>query len=399
MNRRFPLMTLVLTLCLLPVLIARVDAAGSSQELERKIRTEEKRLEQIEKQVAYHQRKITESRKREKGLLDELSRYDQKAAVTGQKIRVLELKEKKAEARLQELQQEIGTTRKDMERVKGLLASRLVSLYKYGNSAGLDLVLSAGNVQDALTMTYLLQRVAEQDEHFFRELAARKARLDSALSESEAQRKLLDEQRQALDQEKATYRDASKKRTLSLKKIRRREESHRKAAQELQQTQQQLEKSIRRLLAEKKRLAQARKGDRKPLVPPKRGRLAWPVNGKISSRFGTRIHPTFKTKVMHTGIDITAAQGTPVKAAAAGEVLFGGWLRGYGQIIVLDHGGDLTTVYAHLSRILVEEGQRVGAGHTIGNVGSTGVATGPHLHFEVRSNGDARDPMRYLGGR
>jgi murein DD-endopeptidase MepM/ murein hydrolase activator NlpD len=102
---------------------------------------------------------------------------------------------------------------------------------------------------------------------------------------------------------------------------------------------------------------------------------------------------------MHTGIDIAASSGTPVKAAASGEVLFAGWLRGYGQVIVLDHGGNLTTVYAHLSRISVKEGQRISAGYIIGNVGSTGVATGPHLHFEVRESGEARDPMRYLGGR
>lgn len=400
MARKVVLVTLmVLTLCLSPLLLIRADAASSSQEIERKIRTEEKRLEQIEKQVAFHQRKITETRKREKGILDELSRYDQKAAVTGQRIRVLELKEKQAESRLQELQQEIENTRKDMEEVKGLLGSRLVSLYKYGNSAGLDLVLSATNVQEAMNMTYLLRRVAEQDENFFRELEARKIRLDTALSESEHQKALLEEQRRALDNEKASYQQASKKRSQSLKKIRRQEESHKQAARELQQTQTELEKSIRRLLAAKKRLAEARQRDRAPLVPPKKGRLSWPVSGNITSRFGTRIHPTFKTKVMHTGIDIASAQGTPVKAAAAGEVLFAGWLRGYGQIIVLDHGGDLTTVYAHLSRMLVEEGQRVSAGKTIGNVGSTGVATGPHLHFEVRVNGDARDPMRYLGGR
>ncbi len=396
MVRRF--VVLLLAFALLP-LFAGSAAGATSAQIEKKIRTEEKRLERIENQVAYHRRKINENRKREKGLLDELSRYDQKAAVTVQKIRVLELKEKKSRLRLQELDTEIHATRREMERVRDLLASRLVSIYKYGNSAGLDLILSAGNVKDAMTMTYLLQRVAEQDETFFRGLEARKVRLDTAYIESERQRKLLEEQKKALEREKKNYRNASYKRNLSLKKIRQQEEKHRQAAQELQRTQKQLEQSIRRLLKEKKRLAQTRQRDRKPLVPPKGGRLAWPVNGRITSRFGTRIHPKFKTKSMHTGIDIAASTGTPVKAAAGGEVLFAGWLRGYGQIIVLDHGGNLTSVYAHLSRMQVSEGQRVSAGYIIGNVGSTGVATGPHLHFEVRANGDARDPMRYLGGR
>jgi len=100
---------------------------------------------------------------------------------------------------------------------------------------------------------------------------------------------------------------------------------------------------------------------------------------------------------MHTGLDIRAPAGTPVKAAAAGEVLFAGWLRGYGQIVILDHGGDLSTVYGHLSQIRVEEGKVVKGGEVIGNVGNTGVASGPHLHFEVRVNGEAKNPVSYLG--
>jgi len=109
-----------------------------------------------------------------------------------------------------------------------------------------------------------------------------------------------------------------------------------------------------------------------------------------------RVHPTFKTKMMHTGIDISAARGTPVRAAGPGEVLYAGWLRGYGQVIIIDHGSNLSSVYAHLSSMSVREGSAVKKGQTIGAVGSTGTATGAHLHFEVRANGDARDPMKYL---
>jgi murein DD-endopeptidase MepM/ murein hydrolase activator NlpD len=109
-----------------------------------------------------------------------------------------------------------------------------------------------------------------------------------------------------------------------------------------------------------------------------------------------RVHPTFKTKIMHTGIDIRAERGVPVRAAGPGEVLYSGWLRGYGQVVIVDHGNSLTTVYAHLSSSVVEEGMPVKEGQTIGAVGSSGTATGAHLHFEVRVNGDARDPLAYL---
>lgn len=109
-----------------------------------------------------------------------------------------------------------------------------------------------------------------------------------------------------------------------------------------------------------------------------------------------RIHPRFKTKRQHTGIDIASPHGSPVTTAGAGEVIFAGWMRGYGQVIIIDHGSGYATVYAHMSKILVDDGAAVKKGALIGRVGQTGVATGPHLHFEVRVKGVARDPLNYL---
>ncbi|MBQ6910165.1 MAG: M23 family metallopeptidase, partial [Synergistaceae bacterium] len=116
------------------------------------------------------------------------------------------------------------------------------------------------------------------------------------------------------------------------------------------------------------------------------------------SKFGNRVHPMFKTKSNHSGIDIAAPSGTPVKAAASGEVLYVGWMRGYGQVIILDHGRNITTVYAHLSSTRVSDGQVIKAGSVIGGVGKTGNATGYHLHFEVRVNGKIQNPLSYLKG-
>ena len=108
------------------------------------------------------------------------------------------------------------------------------------------------------------------------------------------------------------------------------------------------------------------------------------------------MHPVFKTKIKHSGIDIAASTGSPIAAASAGEVLFAGSMRGYGKVVILDHGGDLTTVYGHMSTISCSENQKIAKGAIIGKVGMTGIATGPHLHFEVRVNGNTVDPMGYL---
>lgn len=122
----------------------------------------------------------------------------------------------------------------------------------------------------------------------------------------------------------------------------------------------------------------------------------FPADGPISSRFGRRLHPIFHTWRMHTGVDIGAGYGAPVRAAAAGQVVVAGEISGYGNAIVVDHGNGLATLYGHLSRFGVRQGQRVGAGDTIGAVGNTGNSTGPHLHFEVRVNGTPVDPLPYL---
>ena len=123
---------------------------------------------------------------------------------------------------------------------------------------------------------------------------------------------------------------------------------------------------------------------------PSSAGLIWPCDGVVVSGFGMRWGR------MHEGIDIGCAYGTPNRAAASGTVIYAGWLGGYGNLVVVDHGNGLSTAYAHASSILVGVGQAVSQGQTVSLVGSTGNSSGPHLHFEVRVNGTAVDPLGYL---
>jgi murein DD-endopeptidase MepM/ murein hydrolase activator NlpD len=123
---------------------------------------------------------------------------------------------------------------------------------------------------------------------------------------------------------------------------------------------------------------------------------SWPLVGRLSSGFGSRVHPIFGTRRMHTGLDIGGTAGEPIYAAKAGTVIFAGWRGGYGNAVVIDHGGGFSTLYAHQSQTGVSVGQEVALGDVVGYVGSTGWSTGPHLHYELRLNGSPIDPLPYL---
>ncbi len=143
--------------------------------------------------------------------------------------------------------------------------------------------------------------------------------------------------------------------------------------------------SIKKLIAERAKAAGAAPGS-----------LLRPVPGWISSGFGPRVHPIYGYSLMHNGVDMNGGMGQKIIAAAAGTVFFAEVKGGYGNSIMIDHGGGMVTLYAHQSRFAVSNGQKVNAGQVIGYVGTSGVSTGPHLHFEVRINGNPVDPAKYF---
>ena len=130
-----------------------------------------------------------------------------------------------------------------------------------------------------------------------------------------------------------------------------------------------------------------------------RGRLPWPTEGRIIAGFGAQVHPRFGTRTFRNGVDIEAAEGREVAAVYAGHVVYTGWFKGYGNLIILDHGGEYYTLYAHIAEIEVKEGDDVRQGQRIGTVGDTGSLAGPRLYFEVRYQGKPQDPAEWLRQR
>jgi septal ring factor EnvC (AmiA/AmiB activator) len=130
-----------------------------------------------------------------------------------------------------------------------------------------------------------------------------------------------------------------------------------------------------------------------------RGQLPWPTEGRVVAGFGRQVHPRFGTETFRRGVDIEAEEGASIRAVYAGTVLYRGWLKGYGNLIILDHGAGYYTLYAHASEFLVGEGDRVKAGQGVARVGETGSLEGPRLYFEVRYQGRPEDPEQWLRRR
>lgn len=266
-----------------------------------------------------------------------------------------------------------------------VLHKRIRDVYENGNVSYVEVLFGAKDFNDFTSRLELLKRIIGQDM--------------ALIEKVKAERQLIIEKKAQLEQDKAailTYKEqaATKRNTVDAKRIERQnmldnvlteQDAAERAYAELEQTSRNIERMIQQMQNPASR-AQARAS----------GALMWPFEAEITSPFGWRVHPVFGTQKFHTGIDIAADYGDPIKAADSGVVIHSDWLGGYGKAIILDHGNGLQTLYAHNSELLVYNGQTVRKGQTITRAGSTGYSTGPHLHFEVRRNGTPTDPMGYL---
>jgi septal ring factor EnvC (AmiA/AmiB activator) len=209
--------------------------------------------------------------------------------------------------------------------------------------------------------------------------------------------------RRAADAERAAIEAQAERRRRLLADARADRTTHERLAAELAEAARRLERLVRALA----RRPPPRKAVARPAAPRppavglgrERGRLPWPTEGRVVAGFGREVHPRFGTEVLRSGIVIEAPEGAAIRAVAPGTVAYRGWLRGYGNLIVLDHGNGYHTLYAHASEVLVEEGDQVTAGELIGRVGESGSVEGPRLHFELRHQSRAEDPRDWLRRR
>ena len=250
----------------------------------------------------------------------------------------------------------------------------------------LDLLLSSDNISDFLDRIYYQNLIIQSDKKKMQSLKAEAQNIALLKRRLEYEKYQISGLIKTIDRENASIQTTINQNKSMIEKIQKDKRAYEKSERELKKQSDRLTSLIS-------------KSTKNSGVVVGNGFLL-PVHGRVTSPYGWRTHPIFKSRIFHTGIDYGVPYGTPIKAANAGKVIYSGWYGGYGKVVILDHGSctgqPTTTLYAHMSQQKVSVGQNVTRGQTIGLVGTTGYATGPHLHFEVRINGKPQNPNNYL---
>ena len=299
-------------------------------------------------------------------------------------------------------ERQLAEAQKRLEGRESVFYKRVRDIYINGRLSYLDVVIGSKDFSDFANRLEVLKRIIDSDITLINEIKKERAEIEAHKQKLEADRAKLVELEKAALAKQAEIEQKKAERNVVLQKAQNDRATAMQAIEELNASSAQVsamlkERQAARAAAAAAATAQSSGGQgASDNWVQGTGQLGWPVSGEITSPYGYRVHPIWGTTIYHSGIDIGVDEGTPVHAADGGVVVWSGWMGGYGYAVVIDHGNGLSTLYGHNSELAVDEGQSVAKGQVISYAGSTGNSTGPHVHFEVRANGDPVDPMGYL---
>lgn len=277
---------------------------------------------------------------------------------------------------------------KALDKRMKVLNKRIRDIYKNGQISYVDVLFGAKDFSDFMTRMDLLKRIIQFDFDLIMKIKAERAEILAKRAELEQDKIAIKQLEESADEKRKEMEiKKSNKQELLDSAVNDRDMAE-QAYQELLAASAQVERMIRQ--------STYRVPDGTSGSGLSTGRMVWPIYGEITSEFGWRTHPIFGTEKYHSGLDIAGDYGLPVVAADGGVVIHAGWISGYGNTVIIDHGGGLSTLYGHNDSLAVFEGQSVSQGQLIAYCGSTGYSTGPHVHFEVRESGSPVSPHNYL---
>lgn len=374
----------VMSIILCAVMVFTSSAGtGSIDEAQKELKQTQAEMNAIKKKKEEAKKTLLNDQKKREQIIAELQEK-------GHAKEEIEAKIKEIESAIATLEEAIRMAEEEYDAQLKLFQDRMVAMYINARTkADVSLLMQSESFEDMFKRNQMLKLIAKFDQDMIASLEKKQAEINELKQIKQNEEDNAQEQLEAmldeiakLESSRSAAEDRVKKSQMSIKELE-------KAEDELEKQSKELEKLIRKLQSSGQYTG---------------GVMQWPLPGyyKISSYFGMRFHPILKYNKMHGGIDIPAPSGTPIHAAATGKVICAGWLDGgSGYTVIIDHGGGITTLYFHIKKggILVKEGQKVVAGDVIAKVGSTGLSTGPHLHFEVRKDGVRQDPLKYVTGK
>lgn len=359
------------------VMLTPFAKAATIDDWQNQLNNKNKQKEQI-------QEELNQSKKDLEAAEKELNALDQKIYQAGVELNQLtgELNETKAEIvkGLEELEQ----LKKDIEKQNDDLNARLRSMYKNGDVGMLSVVFGSSSMSDVLTNMDMVQRIYNADAELLKSIQeqydlvdAQNRKLEALKVQLEEQQAVIAEKKSALEADEAEARARRNALQADADSLQKQYDAVKKEADSISETIKVLQSQNTQYIG---------------------GAMCWPsqASTRITSPFGWRYLSLLGGRNYHTGVDIGAAGGTNILAANSGKVIKAGWNNSYGYMVMVDHGGGIVTLYAHSSKLLVKTGDVVTRGQAIALIGSTGMSTGNHLHFEVRVNGAYQNPLNYI---
>ncbi|MBQ9931191.1 MAG: peptidoglycan DD-metalloendopeptidase family protein [Firmicutes bacterium] len=379
-------------LCLIAILAITFTSVGLvyGTEITDKLDDVNEQIDEITQQLKKGQAEEKQLANRIKNLEKEIVSAENEIKSLQGQIKDTEVSVKAAQVDLEIAQANLQAAAEDLNEQDYDMSQRIRSMYKSGDMTILEVLLGSANITDFMTNLDMAQRIYENDVAILEDLGIRYEKLEDERNAVEERKNNLAVLKSSLEsqyEKEKTDQAALKVSKTQVQDMKAAVADNNDALEEMIDA---LNEEANALKAEILKLQG--NGDYVG------GELLWPTSAgtRVSSPFGYRIHPILKTKKLHTGIDIAIGSNSNVRAANTGTVIKAQYSGGYGYMVMIDHGGGIVTLYAHNNKLLVSKGDIVDRGQEIAKSGSTGMSTGPHLHFEVRLNGEYVDPMDYL---
>jgi murein DD-endopeptidase MepM/ murein hydrolase activator NlpD len=367
------------------------------------------RLHNVRSRQAHVQKELRKAKVQTKWVVQDIDKVDKRITVvtdqledTTRDLNTNKVAQKKIANKLIDTNHRLAETREQLRR-------RLKAIYYEGDSGYMTVLAGTQSFGELAARSDMLQTIAEQDRRLFDryaqlrvEVATRKKQQDKVVRE-------IGRLANFHKTKQTELKEVRNDKHAALQSLASKQNQLRAMLAQFQADERSIESQIaaymRRLAAERRNRMIAKRVKRGKRyvtvhVPAPavifNGRFSAPVHGRMTSRFGMRHHPILGINRLHAGVDFGGGYGAPIYAAATGTVIASSYMRGYGNCVIIDHGSGITTTYGHCSRVFVRSGQSVSRGQRIGSIGASGLATGPHLHFEVRVNGRPVNPLGRL---